>query len=125
MTETALENRLYKPDYGYGLHGVKKPDYSLCCVEVCRPQGGWTYFGQCAKKRGYGPDGAYCKTHDPATVAARQEKANASYKAKSNAERYSWHGRAFYNALKQIAEGHNDARGYAAEVIAKFHEGEN
>jgi hypothetical protein len=34
------------------------------------------------------------------------------------------HGRTFYAALKSIAEGRNDAREHATEVLAKFHEGE-
>jgi hypothetical protein len=49
---------------------------------------------------------------------------NSAYNTKWNKERYGYHGRTFYNALKQIADGHSDARGLAQEIIAKFHEGE-
>ena len=32
------------------------------CVESVRDFTGWHYF-QCSRKRGYGPDGLYCKQH--------------------------------------------------------------
>jgi len=34
--------------------------------------------------------------------------------------RYEWHGKTFFAAIKQIADGHNDARGLAQEVVDKF-----
>lgn len=34
-----------------------------CTVQVARAQGRSTDFGQCDRKRGHGPGGAYCKQH--------------------------------------------------------------
>jgi hypothetical protein len=55
---------------------------------------------------------------------ARNEASDRKMWAKHNAERYNWHGKTFFNALQQIADGHNDARGLAQEVIAEFKKGE-
>lgn len=114
----------YRKEYGMNM-GKSGPDLTRCCVEVGRDMGRWTQFGQCANRRGFGPDKAYCKTHDPAVVEARKAKVHAQQTAKHNAHRYEWHGRTFYNALKQIAEGHNDSRGLAQSVIDTFHAGES
>lgn len=100
------------------------PNHDNCCFEVSRAHGRWTSFGQCTRKRGFGPDGAFCKTHDPEAVKARQEASHVAWRDKHNKERYSWNGRSFYNVLKQIADGHNDARGLAQDTIKAFHDGE-
>ena len=99
------------------------PDFERCCAVVRDPEI-WTLHHQCARKRGYGPGEAYCKQHDPAAEKARRDAAAEKNRADWNRARYSIHGRAFYAALKAIADGHNDARGLAQEVIAKFHAGE-
>ena len=31
------------------------------------------HFNQCLRKRGHGPEGKYCKQHDPAAIAIRRE----------------------------------------------------
>lgn len=122
---TTMGNRLYPDKYGSwaGNTAGQKPDYERCCEEVGRDQGGRTSFGQCSRKRGFGPDKAYCKTHDPATVADRRKAADEAYNIKTNAQRYGWHGRKFYKVLEQIAAGHNDARGLAQETIDEFMKG--
>jgi hypothetical protein len=99
-----------------------KPDYNRCCESV-RSEGRWPFFHQCTRKRGHGPDQAYCKTHDPDAVAARRKASDEAYNAKYNKWRYEFHGRHFYEVLKQIADGHNDARDLAQETLAKFDEG--
>lgn len=120
------DNSAYPKSYGAwaGDPAGNAPDFDHCCVGVWSNER-WSRHSQCSKKRGYGPGKAYCKIHDPASVKARQEKAEADANAKWNSQRYSFHGRAFYSALEEIANGHNDARGLAAEVIAKFKAGEH
>lgn len=117
---------LHKKSYGAwaGFPSGHAPDLTRCCEEVTYYIGGWPKHKQCTRKCGHGPMGAYCKQHDPVAVKERQEKANADYRAKANAERYKWYGPTFFKALEEIAAGHNDARGLAQEVIAKFKEGE-
>jgi len=34
-----------------------------CCIEQVWPSGGTWIPHQCCRKRGYGPDGLYCKQH--------------------------------------------------------------
>lgn len=99
------------------------PDYSLCCESVW-PNDRFPIPHQCRKKRGFGPDGAYCKQHDPAAKKSRQAASEARWNQKWNTERYQIHGRTFFDALVKIADGHNDARGLAQEVIATFKNGE-
>ena len=71
---------LHLPRYGKmgHKHGLPpKPDQ--CCVEITHYVGRWPEWSQCSKKRGHGPEGAYCATHDPEKVAARQRKQGAKY----------------------------------------------
>lgn len=121
-----MSNALYKEKYGIWAghpHGYA-PNFTFCCEEVGRELGRWTTYGQCSRKRGHGPDGAYCKTHDPEVVAKRRKDSESRGNDKYNASRYQFYGKSFYRTLKQIAGGHNDARGLAKEIIEKFHEGE-
>jgi hypothetical protein len=122
---TDIGRKRYQKAYGAwaGLPKGNPPDYSRCCEEV-HSRDRWTKFYQCTKPRGHGPDGAYCKQHDPAAVQARRTASDARWNEKWNAERYQWHARSFFDALVKIAEGHNDARGLAQEVIAEFKSGE-
>lgn len=118
---TEQDNSAYQARYGSwaGFERGHAPDYGRCCVSV-HPPGRATIPQQCRKKRGYGPGLAYCKQHDPEAAKARQDKASEAYRAKVEKWRYEFFGRTFYEALEQIANGHNDARGLAQEVIAKF-----
>jgi len=122
----ARSNEQYKTSYGSSAMrpGGVKPDYARCCEEVTRYIGNWPTSGQCARKRGHGPGEAYCKQHVPEAVKARTKAAYDKDTADWNKRRYEMHGRTFYAALKSIAEGRNDAREHATEVLAKFHEGE-
>jgi hypothetical protein len=108
-------NSLYKESYGAwaGNREGRKPNLTLCCEAVWIREGNWSRESQCTRKRGFGPDLAYCKQHDPAAVEARKKAATAKYNEQHNRERYSWHGRSFFDALQKIADGHNDARGFA------------
>jgi hypothetical protein len=116
----------YDEKYGAwaGFPQGHKPDFTRCCETVWNRERFSRHY-QCTKPRGHGPDGAYCKQHDPAAVKARDEASRARHNAKWNKERYQWYGRTFFDALVKIAEGHNDARGLAQEVIDEFKRGED
>ena len=38
------------------------PEDETCCIKEVQDPTGW-HFYQCQRKRGYGPDGLYCKQH--------------------------------------------------------------
>lgn len=115
-----MKNDLYPKAYAKwaGNPAGVKPDYNRCCAKVSTSNN-W-FPSQCTRKRGYGPDEAYCKTHDPAVVAERERKSLEKYRAKSKERLYEFYGKSFYNVLKKIADGHNDARGLAQEIINNF-----
>lgn len=79
---------------------------------------------QCTRPRGHGPDGCYCKQHDPAAVAARTVVRDAAYSAKLAADNLRRQkaeaGAKALDALKQIADGHNDPRSLAQELLDQF-----
>ena len=77
---------------------------------------------QCKKPRGQGPEGAYCKQHDPAKVEARRAKSDRAYSDRINKLQVQWHGPRFLKALREIEAGHNDPRALAREVIASYEE---
>lgn len=124
--DAAKQSPLYKEKYGAwaGFPKGHAPDFKLCCEQIFPGKRGPMHH-QCNKPRGHGPDGAYCNQHNPAAVKARQVASTARYNEKLNKERYQWHGRTFFTALLKIAEGHNDARGLAQEVIDEFKKGEH
>ena len=121
-----MKNACYPEKYGNwaGNPQGAKPDYTRCCEEVRREQGGWPHYHQCTRKRGYGPDEAYCKTHDPAAKLARRKASDDKYDREYNARRFEYNGKKFYEALKLIAMGHNDARGLAKFTIDAFDAGQ-
>jgi hypothetical protein len=106
---------------GYGRLGNLNARPELCAAGV------WDGWGhqQCSRKRGHGPEQAYCKQHDPATIKARREANNAKwreeYDAKDKAreaERAATQlGKDAIAALQAIADGHNDPRGLAQSVM--------
>lgn len=124
MAKSDRKNDLYPKSYGAWAGNPKghAPDYERCVATV--KGAGWHYC-QCSKKRGYGPDEAYCKQHDPAVIEARVQKKLERYHQRWNQERYKIHGPTFYAALKKIADGHNDPRTLAKEIIEEFHKGES
>lgn len=116
----------YPESYGAwaGYPAGHKPDLARCCVEVTGG-GRWPLYHQCLRSRGFGPQGAYCKQHDPDVVAKRRAENDRIATEKWNKERARFYGATFLKALQQIADGHNDARGLAQEVIADFKKGEH
>lgn len=116
-------NSLYPKVYGAwaGNPGGQKPDYSRCCQEV-RSSERWSRAFQCNRKRGYGPDEAYCKQHDPAVVKVREEAQTARSNAAWNKRCLEFAGPRFFKVLKEIAAGHNDAKALAQQTIDSYKE---
>lgn len=67
--------------------------------------------------------GDYCNVHDPEKVAKKEAEREAIAKVSWARRRKEIHGAAFYKALEEIAEGHNDPRALANEVLDKFDNG--
>lgn len=117
-----MTDSLYKERYGAraSYKTGSPPDYARCCEEVADYSTNRLHYHQCRRKRGHGPDGAYCKQHDPEAMQRRSDEAKAKWEAKWAEERYGWHGKTFFEALQKIAAGHDDARGLAQEVVDQF-----
>jgi len=45
---------------------------------------------QCSRKPGHGPDGLYCKQHDPDALKAKRDARNAKWKAENAARDARW-----------------------------------
>lgn len=105
-----------------GLAGARyHPEH---CCEPVYSQDKWSREHQCNRRNGHGPEGLYCKQHDPAVVKARRSEQSRKDYEKWNEDRKNHHGKNFYTVLKQIADGHNDARTLASETLSKFHDGD-
>lgn len=119
MTDEAKRAH-YKDSYGRwgGQPNGRKPDYARCCESVFPNERG-AIPHQCNRRAVTGPDGAYCKQHDPAAVQARKDAAMAEYEVQRRAERPKWYAREMLAVLREIADGHNDPRTLAAEIVKK------
>lgn len=115
------QSTLYQQKYGAwaGNPAGRKPDFTKCCEQIWTRER-WSRHMQCSRPRGHGPDGAYCKQHDPEVVKARKAAMDARSKESWNKRMMEVYGKTFFDALVKIAEGHNDARSFAQEVIDKF-----
>lgn len=84
MTEHTKEFLSHYPET-YGHRHKHAPDLSRCCARVWD---GW-YESQCSRKNGHGPDGAYCKQHNPVEKEKRtlRRKAEEEIKNWDNHER--------------------------------------
>lgn len=116
-----LSNVRYPEAYGTwaGNPAGTPPDYSRCCETVSNRER-FIRFYQCKKSRGFGPDKAYCKQHDPAAREKKREEADAKFAKKTRGWRLEGFAPRFLDVLNQIAAGHNDPRAIAKEVIAEF-----
>jgi hypothetical protein len=72
---------------------------------------------QCYNGRGYGPEEAYCKIHDPAKVEARRKASSERGEREFQDMRITLAAPAFFAALCKIADGANDPRQVAADAI--------
>jgi hypothetical protein len=91
-----------------------------CCIATVTPneRGGFARSHQCTRKRGHGPDGLYCKQHDPAAVSRREAELRRRYDEKMNRRMRPVHQmETFRSALEKIASGHNDPRAVAIEAL--------
>jgi hypothetical protein len=122
VAEITEQSSHYEDKYGAwaGFPAGHKPNFALCCEEVSDNSTRWPRYHQCSKKRGHGPDGAYCKQHDPEVVKARRAASDARGQEAWNKRLIESYGKTFYDALVKIADGHNDARGLAQETVARF-----
>lgn len=111
----------YQPQYGRwaGRPEGVAPDFKRCCASL---HDKWHPGGyQCSRKRGFGPDLAYCRQHDPETVKKRRDEVRTAGEKRYRKQRLEWAGPRFYEVLKQIADGHNDPRTIAALAIKTYH----
>ena len=115
---TQREGRMnmYRERYGQwsGNERGREPDRSRCCVDVY--SGGSMISSQCSRKNGYGPEGAYCKQHDPAEVEHRRIVSNYKYRL-DNHNRTMRRLASVLPVIKAIAEGHNDPRALCQEWL--------
>ena len=94
------------------------------CAAGVSGHGGWRTY-QCSRKRGHGPEQAYCKQHDPVARKEKQDARWTEYKARMDAQQAERNaknahrrlGVAAIAALKLIADGHNDPRALAQSVL--------
>lgn len=79
-----------------------REDPARCVAEV-RESGRWPHYHQCSNKRGHGPDGLYCRTHDPEGAAKKAREARSSMASRRfHAE--SGYRSARSEALKKLRE---------------------
>lgn len=116
------DNSAYHEKYGNwaGNPAGSRPDLKRCCESVTTYEGRWPHSHQCRNRRGHGPGEAYCRVHDPERVEARRQEQQRRYNEGYNRDLVKWHAGSFKEALEKIAAGHNDARGLAQEVLAKY-----
>lgn len=122
VTETIERSPLYRDKYGAwaGFPAGHKPDLALCCEEVADNSTRWPRYHQCQRKRGHGPDGAYCKQHDPEAVKAQRAASDVRGQEAWNKRLLEAYSKTFYDVLVKIADGHNDACGLAQETVDRF-----
>jgi hypothetical protein len=113
----------YKSNYGAWAGNINgnKADFQRCCEEVYSSERGWSRFSQCARKNGYGPDGAYCKIHDPAYVEAKTKAREDKWATEREISRLKYQLQSaapiMLDIIRQIAKGHNDPRQICAAFL--------
>jgi len=103
----------------YGRYHTNAPDYSRCAASV--PDAGSSFGShQCRRKNGHGPDGAWCKTHDPVACAEREKAKHEDWRRRHERQCREFAFREdCIRAITEIADGHNDPRGLAMGIIAR------
>lgn len=84
------------------------------CIQQVRMQTNLPRYHQCTRARTHGD---YCWQHAPEVVTVRQDARNRREGRKWQRELKRRYGPAFYAALEDIANGHNDPRGRAREAL--------
>jgi hypothetical protein len=116
----------YPKDYGPSFR-CRKPDYARCAASVA-DGGRMVTSSQCRRKNGHGPEGAWCKQHDPQASAAKKQASAAKKAARHAAWKRELDQKArdvefaseSKNAIRAIAEGHNDPMTLAREILARY-----
>lgn len=93
-------------------------DPARCQHEVYVSENGWPRYYQCSRKHLDGEQ--FCKMHMPDAIAERQRKSDARSKEAWNKRMMEVYGHLFFEALRKIADGDNNPRETAREVIARF-----
>ncbi|MFN7882814.1 MAG: hypothetical protein ACK5PF_07350 [bacterium] len=119
MTEYSEEFKAhFRP--AYGRYGHDRPDFARCADSVYSGDA-WSGAKQCSRKNGHGPDGAFCKQHDPVALAAKQVARFAAWKRESDQKaREIVFTSESKTAIRAIAEGHNDPMTLAREILARY-----
>jgi hypothetical protein len=109
----------YPKDYGPSFR-CRKPDYARCAESVA-DDGRMVTSSQCSRKNGHGPEGAWCKQHDPQAIAAKREARNAAWRREWDQKaRETAFTAESKTAIRAIAEGHNDPMTLAREILARY-----
>lgn len=113
-----------KASYGrrYGSDTGRKYD-PLKCAESVRNNGRWPSFHQCNRKPGFGPDGIFCKAHDPVAKKEREAKRDQKWDALCRAERPKRYAHDMLQLLKESQQVMPiDWRDRRDELIKKIEE---
>lgn len=100
-------------------------DVTRCIREI----GGLAHQYQCMRKRGHGPDGLYCKQHDPRRIEAREKARQRAQQTKFESEfadrmRPRRQLSIAYAALQSIASDRSvtNPKLRASQALKKMHE---
>ena len=120
MTEYSDEFKAQYPKSYGPFFRCRTPDYARCAKSV--HDGGRTVTSsQCRRKNGHGPEGAWCKQHDPHAVAAKRVAMEAAWRQEWDAKaRESAFTAESKKAIRAIADGHNDPMTLAREILARY-----
>lgn len=84
----------------------------------------WPRYHQCYNQARFpAGDPRWCKVHNPEEVKARDVAAKEKWDADWNRRRVEIWGPKFKAVLQQVADGHNDARRLAQELLDEFEKG--
>jgi hypothetical protein len=110
---------LYVPRDRFGQSGGKI-DLTRCRAQTYESVS--RNFSQCSRKKVVEVDGfGYCKQHSPEAEAKRNEARREREAADRRRSDYQYKRPLEYrDALRLIADGHNDPRAVAAEALAKW-----
>ena len=118
MTEYSDEFKAHFP-MSYGRRN-NRPDFARCAEKVYSGSI-WVGSNQCSRKNGHGPSGAFCKQHDPYTLAAKRVANEAARRQEWDAKaRESAFTAESKKAIRAIAEGHNDPMTLAREILDRY-----
>lgn len=109
----------YKTSYGSwaGNEAGHSPNFKRCCKEVADNSTNWPRYHQCRNKNGHGPDGAFCRVHDPVAIEKRAQASEVKYLERCRRDATGYYGDKVIQALIEIERGHNDPRHRAKEAL--------